>query len=179
MAYHRPMVIDRQRVLGAKVFDVDRVVLTGAPGGVERHVVVHGGAVVVLPIADDGRIVMIRNDRFAVGQTLWELCAGTLEEGEDPARCAERELVEETGYSAGTIEPLCGFFTSPGFCTEFLHCFVATGLKPMSQSLDEGEKIEVEALPPSQVMEMIRAGRVRDGKTIAAILYWWTFRHGR
>jgi len=170
------MEIDRQRVLKSKVFELDRVVLRG---GGERHVVVHGGSVVVLPVTGDGRIVLIRNDRFAIGQTLWELCAGTLEPGEEPARCAARELVEETGYQAGSLDPLCGYYTCPGFCTEYLHCFLAAGLEHVGQSLDEGEKIEVEALPAPRVMEMIRSGQVRDAKTIATVLYWWTFRHGR
>ena len=133
----------------------------------------------VLPVTDDGRILLIRNDRFAIGQTLWELCAGTLEPGEEPARCAARELVEETGYRAASLDPLCGFYTCPGFCTEYLHCFLAAGLEHVGQSLDEGEKIEVEALPAPRVMEMIRSGQVRDAKTIATMLYWWTFRHGR
>lgn len=169
-------VVERECVLTSKVFAVERVTFLG---GACRHVVTHGGSVVVLPIMQDGRIVMIRNERFAVGQVLWELCAGTLEKEEEPARCAARELIEETGYEAGRIEPLCGFYTCPGFCTEYLHCFVATGLKHVGQALVEGEKIDVEPLGPARVLEMIRAGQVRDAKTVAAILHWWTFRHGR
>jgi ADP-ribose pyrophosphatase len=169
-------IIERERIIEARVFDVDRVVL--AEGG-ERQVVVHGGSVVVLPILDDGRIVLIRNDRFAVGSVLWELCAGTLEDGEEPLAAAGRELVEETGYQAARIEPLCGFYTCPGFCTEYLHCFLATGLRHIGQKLDSGEKIEVQALPPPRVLGMIRAAEICDGKTIAAVLHWWTFVHGR
>jgi ADP-ribose pyrophosphatase len=170
------MILDRQRVLEAKVFDVDRVCMSG---GVERHVIVHGGSVVVLPVDDEGRIIMIRNDRFAIGQTLWELCAGTLEKGEEPAACAARELIEETGHTARRLQPLCGFYTSPGFCTEYLHCFLATGLQRVGQSLDAGEKIVVESVPVSRVLEMIRRGDIADAKTIATLLYWWTFSHAQ
>lgn len=170
-------ILKRKRLLEGKVFDVDRVVLREPDGGlVERQVVVHGGSVVVLPLLGDGRVVMIRNSRFAVGEALWELCAGTLEEGEDPARCAARELVEETGYEAARVDPLCGFYSCPGFCTEYLHCFLATGLRHVGQSLDETEKIEVHPLEIGRVLEMIRTGEVVDSKTIAAVLYWLAFR---
>jgi ADP-ribose pyrophosphatase len=168
-------VTERHRVLTGRVFGVDRVVLPG-PGDstIERHIVVHGGSVVVLPILDDGRVVLIRNDRFAVGQTLWELCAGTLKAGEDPAVCAARELEEETGYRAGQVRPLCGFYTCPGFCTEFLHCFMATGLQHVGQALDETEQIEVEAVEAAVAIRMVHEGQIVDAKTIASLLYWWT-----
>ena len=158
------------------MFDVDRVMLREPDGrSLERHVVVHGGSVVVLPVLDDGRVVLIRNERFAIGKELWELCAGTLEDGENPAVAAGRELIEETGYRAARLEPLCGFYTCPGFCTEYLHCFLATGLIHMGQSLDETERIEPVAVDAAEAVRMVHDKRIVDAKTIAALLYWWTF----
>ena len=117
-------------VLRSEKFEVREVpVVTRDGATVTKHVVVHPGAVALLPVLDDGRVVLIRNTRFAVGRTLWEVAAGTLEIGEEPMACAARELREETGYEAATLEPLVQFYSAPGFCTELLHVFVATGLR--------------------------------------------------
>lgn len=152
-------------------FDVERrSVPTGAGGTAQREVVIHPGAVVVLPLLDDGRIVMIRNHRFAVEETLWELCAGTLEEGESPEETAARELVEETGYRAERLEPLTTFYTSPGICDERMYAFLATGLTEVGQDLEETERIEVELVTRERALEMVRSGEIRDGKTMATLL---------
>ena len=152
-------------------FDVERRSVPAGDGDtVMREVVVHPGAVVVLPLLDDGRIVMIRNRRFAVEETLWELCAGTLEEGEAPEETAARELVEETGYRAERLEPLATFYTTPGICTERMHAFVATGLTEVGQDLEEGERIEVELVEPERVWRMVRDGEIEDGKTLTTLL---------
>lgn len=154
-------------------FDVERRrVPTGDGGTALREVVLHPGAVVVLPILDDGRIVMIRNHRFAVGETLWELCAGTLEEGESPAETAARELVEETGYRAERLEPLTTFYTSPGICDERMYAFVAKGLTEVGQDLEEGERIEVEVVRYERVLEMVASGDVQDAKSMVALLLY-------
>ena len=164
---------ESERVFSGVKFDVERrSVPTGDGETVMREVVVHPGAVVVLPLLDDGRIVMIRNHRFAVGETLWELCAGTLEEGESPAQTAARELTEETGYRAERIEPLTTFYTTPGICTERMYAFLATGLTEVGQDLEEGERIEVELVTRERAMEMVASGEVRDGKTLAAMLFY-------
>lgn len=169
-------VIQRRRVYEGAVFDLDEVLLREADGSARtRQVVVHGGSVVVLPVMEDGRVVMIRNHRFAIGKPLWELCAGTLEEGEDPAACAARELIEETGYRAAKIEKLCGFYSCPGLCTEYLHGFVATGLVHVGQALDETEQIEVHAMEPQRVRQMLRSGEIEDAKTMAALMYAFMF----
>ncbi len=163
---------DSETVFRGVKFDVERRSVPTADGGTAvREVVVHPGAVVVLPLLDDGRIVMIRNHRFAVEETLWELCAGTLEEGESPAETAARELVEETGYRASRLEPLTTFYTTPGICTERMHAFLATGLTEVGQDLEDTERIEVEAVTPGRALEMVRSGEVRDGKTIATLLF--------
>lgn len=168
------------------------VIHTGAKFQVERHdvitpkghahgydVVVHPGAAVVLPILDDGHIVLERNYRYTVDAYMLELPAGTLEPDEPPEVCAARELTEETGYVAGHLEPLCSFFSSPGFCTELLHVFVATKLRLEQTNHEPGEVIELEPLTHDLALAAIRTGRIRDGKTIAALLYYDRFVHGQ
>lgn len=167
---------DARRVFEGVKVNLDVVKIQTDDGGtVEREVVVHPGAVTILGILDDGRIVMIRNHRWTVGKKLWELPAGTLEAGEDPAVCAGREMIEETGYEAAKIERLTDFYTSPGILTEWMYTFVATGLKHVGQALEETERIEVEPIEPERLIQMIRDGEVVDGKSISTILYWLTF----
>lgn len=165
-----------QRVFQGVRFDVHAVEEAGRDGRRHRReVVVHPGAVVVLPLADRHHVVMIRNERFAVGATLWELPAGTLERGEDPAVCAGRELLEETGYRAGLIVPLTNFYTSPGICTERMWAYLARDLVLRGQELDQTEKITVALLPLARAMRMMESGEIRDGKTIATLLFYHAF----
>ncbi len=111
-------------------------------------------------------------------QRLLELPAGTLERDEDPQHTAGRELEEETGYRAGRIHRLGEFYTSPGFADELMRVFVAEELAPGGQRLEPGEQIEVETVPCREALEMIDDGRIRDGKTIAALLMWQRSRRG-
>lgn len=160
------------RVFHGSRFDV---VTLDLPGGHRKDIVIHPGAVVILPLLDDTRVVLIRNDRIAVGQTLWELPAGTLEPGEKPAVCAGRELIEETGYEAANITPLCRFFSSPGICTEDMWIYLARDLKHVGQDLDATERIVVEIVTFEAALTMVRTGEIRDGKTIASLLYHHVF----
>jgi ADP-ribose pyrophosphatase len=116
--------------------------------------------------------VLVRNRRVAVDRWLLEFCAGKLERGEDPAAAAGRELEEETGYSAGRIEKLGAFFTSPGFTDEIMHVFLATELRPVPQRLEPGEEIEVVELDEATLRAAIAAGEILDGKTLGAYLLW-------
>ena len=141
-----------------------------------KEVCAHPGAVVILPFLADGSVVLIRNRRYAVGQTLIELPAGTLEKGEDPMNCAGRELLEETGYLAGRLEALPSFYTSPGILGEKMHAFAAYDLEKSRAALEEGEEIEVMAVPFAQAVLMIQDGRIADGKTIATLLFYDRFR---
>lgn len=158
--------------------DIHTVNLPGSTkdAPIKRELIVHPGAVVILPMIDERHVVMIRNERYAVGETLWELPAGTLEPQEESIEsCASRELVEETGYRSRSITKLIEFYSAPGFCTELLHVFVAKDLEHVGQELDECERITVEVTPIEQVVEMIQDNRIRDAKTIATILYYQTF----
>jgi ADP-ribose diphosphatase len=169
------------RVFEGVRFDVHRVELPGRDGrSHRREVVVHPGAAIVLPFIERGpdRVLMIRNERFAVGETLWELPCGTLEPPEPPEVCAARELVEETGYRAARVTPLLSFYTSPGICTERMYAYVAEGLTHEGQDLDAGEQISVQAVLLDEAIAMVRDGRVRDGKTIATLLYYHAFAGG-
>lgn len=135
-----------------------------------REVVVHPGAVVILPFLDEKTILLIRSRREAVGETLWELPAGTLEKGELPINCAGRELVEETGYLAGRMKSLGSFYASPGVLSERMHTFAAYDLEKGDQALEVGEEIEVVPTALEDAVEMIRSGEIADGKTIAIIM---------
>ncbi|MEX0777880.1 MAG: NUDIX hydrolase [Phycisphaeraceae bacterium] len=157
-------------------FDVRLLKFTGHDGRPHvREAVVHPGAVVLLPVLADGRVILIRNRRPVVGETLWELPAGTLEEGEAPAATAARELIEETGYQAGSIVKLTEFWATPGICTEKLHAYVARELKEVGQDLDEGEEISIHPLTMEQALAMIADGTIHDAKTMATLLFYERF----
>lgn len=156
-----------------KVFLVETLSWERADGRrMRRDVVRHPGAVVIVPVLGRDRIVLIHNERFAVGGRLWELPAGTLETGEAVAAAAARELEEETGYRAGVISQFASFFTSPGFLDERLHLFIARDLEPGPQRLDEGEEIDVAVFDADEALEMVADGRICDAKTIAGLLMW-------
>jgi ADP-ribose pyrophosphatase len=141
-----------------------------------REAVIHPGAVILLPLLSDSEVILIRNERFLVDECLWELPAGTLEAGETPLQTAARELIEETGYRAGMIEPLCEFYTTPGFCNERMHAFTARELVSVGQNVDESEKITPEILTWDAILSMIQDGAIHDGKTIAVLLYYYALR---
>jgi ADP-ribose pyrophosphatase len=140
-----------------------------------KEVVVHPGAVVILPFLDPSTILLIRNRRYAVSQILIELPAGTLEKGEAPMNCAGRELLEETGYLATRIKPIGNFYASPGILSEKIYIFAAYDLQKATPALEEGEEIEVMPTRFTQAIDMIRTGQIQDGKTIATLLMYERF----
>lgn len=155
------------------LFRVEVLTARDAEGrAVRREVVRHPGAVLVIPVLDSDTVVMIENNRVAVGQTLWEFPAGKLEPGEEPQAAATRELEEETGYRCGSIRRLGEFYTSPGFTDELMHVFVAEDLAFVGQRLEAGEHITAHRIPVSQGLAMVADGRLRDGKSVAALLMW-------
>jgi len=141
----------------------------------KREVCAHPGAVVVLPFLDDDNILLIRTKRYAVGQLLIELPAGTLEKSEPPINCAGRELLEETGYLAKRIKPIASFFTSPGILSEKMHAFAAYDLQKSHQALEEGEEIEVHSVPFNVAIEMIKTGEIVDAKSIVTLMMYERF----
>ena len=147
---------------------VDTVVL---PSGrmSKREIVEHRGSVTVVPVDDLGNVVLVRQYRKAIDKWLLEVPAGGLDDGETPINAAARELQEETGYRAATLEHLCTFYTTPGFCTEMMHAFLATCLVSGDARPEEDENIEIVHLPVETVLEMISRGEFQDAKTIAAI----------
>jgi ADP-ribose pyrophosphatase len=136
----------------------------------QREVCAHPGAVVVLPLLAGDKVMLIRNRRYTVGETLLELPAGTLEKGEDPMNCAGRELVEETGLMAKRLKPIGWFYTSPGILSEKIYAFAAYDVEQSVSALEEGEEIELNPVMFHEAVAMCLDGRIRDGKTIATIL---------
>lgn len=143
---------------------------------INRDFITHPGATVILPIVDDKHILMIRNERHVIGKEIWELPAGCLEPREPPLETAKRELIEETGYEGSHFEPLVKFYTTPGFCDEVIHAFVATQLKFVGQALEDSENIKVEIVSWVRAMEMVRQGLIEDAKTLACLLYYRAFK---
>lgn len=164
----------RKLVYDGAVIKVYDVALRMSDGHVvPRDLIHYAGAAVILPVLDDGAIVMIRNYRFAVGEHLYELPAGMLDNGEAPEIAARRELAEETGYVAGSIQKLGAYCSSPGSSDEIMHAFLATQLRPGPQKLELHEQIKVEVLSDSKVRRMMLDGTIHDAKTLSALgLYW-------
>lgn len=147
--------------------------LTTATGQtIRRDLILHPGAVVILPVLDAERVVLIRNFRFSVGETLWEIPAGTVEPGEELELCAKRELAEETGYSAETWTYRGFLYASPGVLDEKLHLFIAEGLTPGAMRPEADEQIEPVTLPLTEAVRMCVDGVIKDAKTIASLLLW-------
>lgn len=172
----RARVLSSRVVYRGSVFDVrqDRVL---EPGGVKatRDIVVHYGSVVLIPVLDDGRVLLVRQYRHATAQFLWELVAGRTERGESSQRAARRELTEETGYSGRRFRRLSEFFPTPGFVSERMVMYLVEGLKPGAARPEADEKIETRAFTLSELERRIRRGSIRDGKTIAGLLYYMHF----
>ncbi|MFD2371856.1 NUDIX domain-containing protein [Brevibacillus sp. GCM10020057] len=156
------------RIIKVKVDEVQ------LPNGktAKREIVHHQGAVAVMPITDDGKLVAVRQFRKPLERTIVEIPAGKLEPGEEPLSCAIRELEEETGYVAKKMELLSSFYTSPGFADELLHVYVATGLTKGESRPDEDEFVDVLELTLAEARELHRSGEIRDAKTVVALFAW-------
>src|SRR5437879_4719789 len=147
------------------------------PSGVRaiREVITHPGSVVVLPVLPDAKILLVWQYRHATRQYLWELVAGRMDPGETPKVAAARELIEETGYRAKRFRVFLDVFPTPGFLEERMFLLLAEGLTPGEAEPEEDEKIISRAYTHKQLEEMIRAGKLRDAKSIAGILYYFRF----
>ncbi|NUQ13159.1 MAG: NUDIX hydrolase [Gemmatimonadaceae bacterium] len=172
----RASTVASRRVYSGRVLslDVDEVRFPdGSAGSLE--LIRHPGAAAVVPVigdprAADAEVLLIRQFRYAADRFLYEVPAGRLEPGEPPVDCARRELLEEAGCTAAAIEPLGGFYTTPGFIDEYIHAFVATGLTRGAPAPERDEFITIEAHPLRRALAMIDRGEIVDGKTMIALL---------
>jgi ADP-ribose pyrophosphatase len=135
-------------------------------------IVEHPGAVAIVPVFDNGDVILLRQFRPSIGKELYEIPAGTLEEGESPLATAKREIVEETGFKARKWEKISEFYTAPGFCTELMHVFVARGLTPASADGDADEILKPVRMSLEKAIGLIRKKKVRDAKSIAGLLIY-------
>jgi ADP-ribose pyrophosphatase len=153
------------KILGLSVYDGN---IEGR--NVRREVIEHRGAAAMLAFDKDGKVILVKQHRFPHGYVL-EIPAGTLEKKEEPIKCAFRELEEETGYRARKMTPLITYYPSIGYNSEVIHCFIASGLKKISDlKLDEDEILSVVKMDLKKILAMIRTGKIQDSKTICAVL---------
>jgi len=149
--------------------DVDQVRL---PNGkeVELELVHHRGAAAVVPVLDDGTVLLVRQYRYATGGWLLEIPAGKLDNGESPETCAGREAEEEVGYRPSKLEPLGWIWSTPGFADEKIWLFLATGLELTKQGLEEDEVLQIERMPFQEAVEKAASGEIHDAKSAVALL---------
>ena len=160
-----------QKVFEGKLLTVycDKVEL---PNGKEasREFIRHPGAVAVVPITHDGKVVLVRQYRYPLGKTVLEVPAGKLDTGEEPDDCVLRELEEETGYIAQRIRKLSSIYTTPGFTDEVIHLYIADQLTLAKQCPDEDEFLDVEVYTKEEIKAMIEDGTINDAKSMLALL---------
>ena len=162
--------VETQRLYEGRVVNlrVDSIEVDGHL--IQREVIETPQAVVIAPLDALGQILLVRQYRHPPGQRLLELPAGMVERGEELLATAQRELQEETGFAAGLLERIGGFYSAPGFCTEFLHLFIARELRSEPLDGDEDEDIEVVPTPLDRVRDLILSGEIQDAKSIAGLL---------
>jgi ADP-ribose pyrophosphatase len=165
----KPETVKSKTIYEGVVFDVRIDTIRENGRTHDREIVEHSGSVVILPVFDDGTVALVRQYRHAVGKELLELAAGGIEDGEDPLDGAIRELEEEIGVKAENIELLCSIYVSPGFLSEKMHIYLATGLTDVGQKLEGDENLTVERYTFEKLNEMIRNGEIEDAKTIVGI----------
>jgi len=176
MAKDKVKTLKSTMVFRGKVFGVRRDEVV-EPGGLRaiREVITHSGSVVVLPVFDDGRILLIQQYRYAARQYLWELVAGRIDKGESVKKAAARELKEETGYKAKRFSEFLELFPSPGFLEERMHLLLAKALTEGEAEPEADEKIISRAFKVDELVDMMQKGELRDAKSVAGILYYLTF----
>lgn len=163
---HHSEVVYRGRAFAVRVDEVEI-----KPGIVSRlDIVEHTNAVTLLPLDADGNLWFVRQYRHSAGEFLLELPAGTLKPGEDPAEAANRELQEEIGMRAAQLEELSTFWLAPGYSTELMHVYLATGLSASQLAQDEDEDLTLEKIPVAQAASLALDGTLRDAKSLAAVL---------
>lgn len=166
--------LKRQEIFSGKVISlfVEDVELPNGNHS-KREIIKHPGAVAILAVTDDHKVLMVEQFRKALEKTIVEIPAGKLEKGEEPELCARRELEEETGYVCKNLELLTSFYTSPGFADELVHVYLATGLtkKENSAGLDEDEFLNLEEVTLEEALQYVKEQKIYDAKTIYAVQY--------
>ena len=147
---------------------VDRITMDSGTQAV-REVVVHPGGAAVVAVFSNGDVLLVEQFRYPMQQSLLELPAGRIDPGESPEETAARELEEEVGFRAGRLEKLAEFYTTPGFCNELLHLFLARDLEPGRRAGDEDEELSVHRYSPEQLEKLIRRGKIVDAKTLIGL----------
>ena len=165
-----PKIISSQKVFDGRIFNVTVDTVSEGELTYQREVVHHNGSSVIVPVHDDGTVVLVSQYRHPAVRYLLEAPAGTLDDGESPEVGAARELEEELGLRAGRLEKLSEFFVSPGFCEEKMWIYLATELSEGKQLLDEDELLDVVRLPIGEALEMITSGEIQDAKTIIGLI---------
>jgi ADP-ribose pyrophosphatase len=162
----------RKEVYHGRIVNLTVDAITTA-NGVEtiREVFHHPGGAAVVPVMENGDVLLVKQFRYPMGEYLLELPAGKIDNQEPPAVTAARELEEEVGYAVGKLTKLAEFYTTPGFCDEMLHIYLATGLTPVGTRHDDDEEIEIVRCSLAQLKAMLEAQEIRDGKTIIGIQY--------
>ncbi|MCU0710264.1 MAG: NUDIX hydrolase [Pirellula sp.] len=169
--------MDRQVLFQAKRFHVERVFEHLAGGRtLERHIIRHPGAVVILPLIDDDHLCLIHTYRVAIDRWQLELPAGTLDKGLPPLEVARLELLEETGYRAQELKLVHTFAMSPGILDERMYFFVARGLSDGNPEREEGEQMENRVVTWSDVDRLLRDHHIIDAKTLVALLWYMRYR---
>ena len=170
-----PELIERvtatRRIYEGRIVSLREDTATLADGRtVLREVVEHAEVAAIVPLDADGKVILVRQYRLPAREALLEIPAGGADDGEAIEEAAQRELREETGYRAGRLERLCGFFVSPGYCTEFIHAFLATNLIEDQIDGDPDEVIALERMTLDDAVRLIETGEIKDGKSIAGLL---------
>lgn len=161
----------RQRRHKGRVFVLDTENITLENGvTIDMDIIRHPGAAAIVPVTNDGKVLIIRQYRHAVGGYIWEIPAGTLDPGENPLTCAKRELAEEAGVAAADWEKLGEFTPVPGYSNERIHIFLAMGLSPAMQNLDPDEVLQVHEMAFSEALAMIDRWEIQDAKTLCGLL---------
>lgn len=166
-----PQTLSSKDIYDGKTFNVRIDEVRDDDLTYKREIVVHRGSAVIVPLFDDGTVALVRQWRHPAGKYLLEIPAGSLEEGEDPRTGAIRELEEEIGCTAAKVEKLTEFYVSPGFLTERMHVYLATGLTETAQNLDDDERIDVVRIPLADALELCRNNTIEDAKTIIGLTF--------
>lgn len=167
MSIEKEHLLERRTMYQGKMIHVyfDRVVVAGRQA--RREIVLHSGAAAIIPLTEDKEVIFVKQYRYVIKKELLEIPAGKMDPGESEGACAARELEEETGY-IGTLRKLGEIYTSPGFCNEKIHLYLAQNLVYTQQRLDDGEYLDVVKIPLADVFKMISRGEITDAKTLSA-----------